>query len=178
MSLGHLFPDGNDAALPLNPEEHRADNGSVDETWVLIDQNTGLHVAWYFWLRVLDEVNRSQRYGEPFGLLLLRADAPSGRAARALEEAAAHVPAIVRGTDLAGTLGPGRVGILLTHQDEPSAARARDRIFDELGRRDARAASWEGWLLTYPQDAAAISTLLTAGWDGSPLAAPAVGQSA
>jgi len=164
--------------MPLNQDAYPADNGFVDETWVLIDPKTGLHVAWYFWLRVLDEVNRSQRYGEPFGLLLLRADAPSGRAARALEEAASHVPAIVRGTDLAGTLGPGRVGILLTHQDALSAERARDRIFDELARRDVRALSWEGWLLTYPRDAATISNLLTAGWDGSSLAAPALGQSA
>ena len=43
----------------------------MDESWVLIDANSGLHVSWYFWLRVLDEVNRAARYGAPFSLLLL-----------------------------------------------------------------------------------------------------------
>jgi hypothetical protein len=43
----------------------------VDERWILLDRETGLHVGWYFWLRLLDEVGRSDRYGNPFGLLLI-----------------------------------------------------------------------------------------------------------
>ena len=57
--------------------------------WILIDERTGLHVAWYFWLRVLDEVNRSTRYGTPFALLLLEGEIeePTGRS-RQLDDSA------------------------------------------------------------------------------------------
>src|SRR4051812_20583017 len=100
----------------------------MDERWVLIDPNTGLHVGWYFWLRVLDEANRATRYGIPFGLMLLEAADAERLTDRALEEAMAHVPAVIRSTDLGGAIAPGRVGLVLPHQDEEALVQAHTRI--------------------------------------------------
>ena len=60
---------------------------------VLIDRGTGLYVGWYFWVRALDEVNRSARYGSPFGLLFLEAERPSTLSRKALAEALGKVAA-------------------------------------------------------------------------------------
>ena len=139
----------------------RADNISVSENWILIDQETGLHVSWYFWLRLLDEVNRSARYGSPFGLLILEPEQP-GAPRRALEEAASRVASAVRSTDLAGRLGVGGVGVILLEQDEPGAAAAAARIIERLAERPG-AVSWRTDLYCYPRDAFAISNLLTQG---------------
>lgn len=144
----------------------------MDETWVLIDPQTGLHVRWYFWLRVLDEVNRSARYGDPFGLLILEATADRRGGERLLDDAASAVPATVRSTDLAGKIGPGRVGVLLTHQDGESAPRARDRILERLAETTPAGVTWRSALYSYPENAAEISNLLTTG-DAERAAAPA-----
>jgi hypothetical protein len=135
----------------------------MDDSWVLLDGRTGLHVRWYFWLRVLDEVNRSARYGTPFGLLLLSCEAGRPKSRRAIEEGLSRVPLAVRNTDLAGLVSPGEAGILLTQQDGESAGLARDRILAFLAEHGARDARWQSRLLTYPVDAAEISRLLTDG---------------
>lgn len=136
----------------------------MDESWILLDDSTGLHVSWYFWLRVLDEVNRSTRYGAPFALLLLEADAQPGSSARLIEEATSRVPAAIRSTDLGGLVGVGRVGIVLPHQDVAAAEAAQRRILDHLGQTVPRGVRWEARLLCYPGDGAEISNLLTTGW--------------
>jgi len=136
----------------------------MDESWILLDGGTGLHVPWYFWLRVLDEVNRSTRYGSPFALLLLEADVRPGSSPRLLEEAAARVPALIRSTDLGGAIGTGRVGVLLPQQDVAAAEAAKRRVLDRLAEAGPRAVRWEGRLLCYPADGAEISNLLTTGW--------------
>lgn len=145
----------------------------MEQMWILIDGGTGLHVAWYFWLRVLDEANRSTRYGTPFGLLLLEAE-PSrgGHSLKHLEEAAATVPQAIRSTDLGGIVAPGRVAVLLTHQDAESAQQARDRIIERMGGASANGVRWTPRLLTYPEDAAEISMLLTTGWQNGDAARP------
>ena len=134
----------------------------MDESWILIDSDSGLHVGWYFWLRVLDEANRSARYGHPFGLVLLEAEPKPGATQRALAEATSRVPAAIRSTDLGGLLGVGRAGIVLPHQDVASAEAATGRIIDRL--ENAPAVVWHARLLCYPGDAAEISNLLTLGW--------------
>jgi PleD family two-component response regulator len=136
----------------------------VSESWILIDEATGLHVGWYFWLRVLDEVNRASRYGEPFGLLLLDLDAGGDATRRDIDEAGTQVPGAIRGTDLGGTLGPGRVGVLLVHQDARSAELARERILGRLDKACGPNIRWSPRLYVYPDDGAEISNLLTAGW--------------
>ncbi len=136
----------------------------MDETWILIDEDTGLHVGWYFWLRVLDEVNRSTRYGAPFALLLLEAGALPGSPARLIQETASRVPGAIRSTDLGGLVGVGRVGVLLPHQDVAQARVAEQRIIERLEKSTPREIRWERRLLCYPADGAEISNLLTSGW--------------
>jgi len=136
----------------------------MDETWILIDEDTGLHVGWYFWLRVLDEVNRSTRYGAPFALLLLEACALPGSPPRLVQETAGRVPGAIRSTDLGGLVGVGRVGVLLPHQDVAQARCAEQRIIERLGKSTPREIRWERRLLCYPGDGAKISNLLTSGW--------------
>ena len=133
----------------------------VDKSWILLDEETGLHVGWYFWLRVLDEVNRAARYGAPFALLLLEIVTPSGCPARAAEEAASQVPDAIRSTDLGGVIGVGRIGVLLPHQDVEAAQFARQRILARIEAASPRGVRWESRLLHYPGDAAEISNLLT-----------------
>ncbi|HEY8173371.1 MAG TPA: GGDEF domain-containing protein [Dehalococcoidia bacterium] len=135
----------------------------MNERWILIDQETGLHVGWYFWLRVLDEVNRCARYGTPFGLVLLQADVTHASPRRTLDEALAAVPGAIRSTDLSGGIGPGRVGVLLTHQEPEPAKAAVERILGRLEGSRKSGVEWSARLLCYPQDGAEISNLLTTG---------------
>ena len=132
----------------------------MDETTVLLDARTGLYVRWYFWLRVLDEANRSARYGDPFALLLLDA---RGGTDRQLEEAGARLPAVVRITDIAGALDNGRVGILLPKQDVKAAEEAASRITSALQTTSPSPVRWVARLLCYPADAAEIANQLTDG---------------
>ncbi len=136
----------------------------MDESWALIDANSGLHVSWYFWLRVLDEVNRAARYGAPFGLLLLSAEAEPGKPSRLIDEAPSYVPAAIRSTDLGGVLGRGAAAVLLTHQNAAAAEQAQLRIIDRLTAACPDAVRWRAELLTYPEHRAEISHLLTGGW--------------
>lgn len=130
----------------------------MSERWILIDQESGLHVGWYFWLRVLDEVNRSARYGVPFGLLLLEvvSDDANGRGIAA-------VPGAIRGTDLGGRLGRHRAAVVLMNQDPAGARAAMERVLERL-EAAAGSVTWEARLLTYPEDGGDISMLLTTGW--------------
>jgi GGDEF domain-containing protein len=132
----------------------------MDDRWVLIDQETGLHVSWYFWLRVLDEVNRAARYGNPFGLLMLDIEG-DGLPHRAVEEGVSSLADAVRSTDIAGRLGSTRAGVILMHQNGETAAAGVDRIIERLSARSALV--WRSSLYCYPTDGAAISNLLTQG---------------
>lgn len=136
----------------------------MDESWVLIDGNTGLHVSWYFWLRVLDEVNRATRYGAPFALLLLDADAAPGKA-KVVDESASYVAAAIRSTDLGGAMGRGSAAVLLTHQSAEAAEVARERILERLAATCPSGISWRNEMLCYPDDGAEITNLLTGGWE-------------
>lgn len=149
----------------------------MDQTWVLIDGHTGLHVRWYFWLRVLDEVNRSTRYGAPFALLLVDAG-PGSASAKVRESALAGLPAAVRSTDLAGKLDVGQAAVLLTHQDADSAEQARQRILDRLAPLTPQGVSWETSLYCYPEHAAEISNLLTTGNSERAIDEPSLGHTA
>jgi len=133
----------------------------VDERWILLDRDTGLHVGWYFWLRLLDEVGRSDRYGSSFGLLLLGVSAPAEAPRRNYQEALARVPPTIRGTDLGGLVAPNRAAIILTQQEPEAAEGAVKRILGLLSASASGGVSWSSELLCYPRDAAAITHLLT-----------------
>lgn len=132
----------------------------MDDNWILIEQDTGLHVGWYFWLRVLDEVNRSSRYGNPFGLLLLDIE-DDGASRKAVEESASRVAEAIRSTDIAGRVSLRRVGVILLEQDGPSATLGAARIVELISARSPL--SWRSTLYCHPADGAAISNLLTQG---------------
>lgn len=136
----------------------------MDKNTVLLDAATGLYVRWYFWIRVLDEVNRSARYGSPFALLLLEAIGQPGTPVGLPHEALGSVPRAVRSTDLAGAVGSARAGVLLPEQDVEAAAQARAGILARLDPHCPRGLRWEARLLCYPQDGAEISNLVTTGW--------------
>lgn len=136
-----------------------ADNPDVDKNWILIDQGSGLHVGWYFWLRVLDEVNRSARYGNPFGLLIL--ETPRDGHGNGHHDALAEVAAAIRSTDVGGRLSADKAGVILLEQDVPSATAGMERIVARL--RAASGTEWRPNLYCYPPDGAAISNLLTQG---------------
>ncbi len=146
----------------MNRAVIQADNTFVSENWILIDQDTGLHVGWYFWLRVLDEVNRSARYGSPFALLMLEAEQRS-LPRKVAAEAASRVADAIRSTDLAGRLGSGSVGVMLFEQDEAGSESAVARILERMAAHSSAAVSWATKLYCYPRDAAAISNFLTQG---------------
>lgn len=150
-----------DIIVRLNVAGMQADNTLVSENWILIDQETGLHVGWYFWLRVLDEVNRSSRYGNPFGLLVLAPEQPAAPR-RVVEDACSRVADTVRSTDLAGRLDEGGVGVILFEQDAAGAEAAAQRILEGLAHRSP-AVIWCSNLYCYPRDGFAISNLLTQG---------------
>lgn len=135
----------------------------MNQSWVLLDADSGLHVPWYFWLRVLDEVNRATRYGAPFGLLMLKVDIEPGKPARLAEEGLTHISAAIRSTDLGGALGVGIAAVLLPHQDAEAAATARARILERIARTCPPSVRWQSVLLCYPEHAAEISNLLTSG---------------
>ena len=157
---------GNAVAEPACAVPHRAPTiSAMDESWVLIDAKSGLHVGWYFWLRVLDEVNRAARYGAPFALLLLDAEAASGKPAKVVDEAPSYVPSAIRSTDLGGVLGRGSAAVLLTQQDTKAAEAARRRILERLAAECPAGVIWRSELLCYPHDGAKISNLLTGGWE-------------
>jgi len=132
----------------------------VDKNWILIDPETGLHVGWYFWLRVLDEANRSARYGNPFGLLMLDGDF-SGLNEREQQEMLSSVSRAIRSTDIAGRLSHSKAAVILLEQDQQSAVAAVERICKRLAA--ATRTRWTTRLYCHPEDAAAISNLLTQG---------------
>jgi PleD family two-component response regulator len=137
----------------------------VEDAEILTDAESGLHVSWYFWLRVLDEVNRSARYGSPFALLVL--DVVGTGASRRVRHPLSKVAPAIRVTDLGGRLGAQQAAVLLLEQDRESALSAATRITAALGSQSVEVASR---LLCYPEDAAEISRLLAAGRAGSSIA--------
>ena len=136
----------------------------MDESWVLIDGSTGLHVSWYFWLRVLDEVNRAARYGAPFALLLLDAEVSPNKP-KLVDEASSYVSGAIRSSDLGGAMGRGSAAVLLTQQDAAAAVLARERILDRLSASCPAGIAWRTEVLCYPEDGAEITNLLTGGWE-------------
>lgn len=164
MDCGRATESQLDITLVCTGASHRPTILLMDESWILIDQGSGLHVGWYFWLRVLDEANRAARYGHPFGLALLEVERKPAVPHRSIDEAIARVANAIRSTDLGGLLGPGRVGIVLPHQDAASAEAATARIIDRIEAATGASVAWHARLLCYPGDAAEISNLLTTGW--------------
>ncbi len=98
----------------------------------IYDLETGFCAEWYFHLRVEEEVARTMRSEQAFGLLLVEPRSKLGTAMRtrlllALERA-------FRAADLVGRLDDLRFGVLLPDSDHIGTSAARDRLQQLVGR--------------------------------------------
>lgn len=106
----------------------------------LFDSELGVYQAWYFELRLREEIDRSRRYGEPVTVLVLKVlpeelSEDSVASWRVSAAQAAYMTArTVRTVDLTASLGPMEFGICLIHCDEDGAAAARVRLVSALSQ--------------------------------------------
>jgi len=106
----------------------------------LFDADLGVYQAWYFELRLREEIDRSRRYGQPVTVLVLKVlpedvngeDLVSWRTSAA--QAAYMTARTVRTVDLTASLGPMEFGVCLIHCDEDGAAAARMRLASALSQ--------------------------------------------
>ncbi|HXF52287.1 MAG TPA: hypothetical protein VNM43_11470 [Dehalococcoidia bacterium] len=109
--------------------------------------------------RVEEEIERSDRYGHPFTMLLL--EAPAGLAVGRLEtlrRVAAAARSLVRGCDLVAVFErPGMFAVLLPETTVSGAARVLERFQTQI---DDASGTWNVRLAMYPYDRAAIEAFL------------------
>lgn len=109
--------------------------------------------------RVAEEIERSDRYGHPFTMLLI--EAPAGLGASRLEtlrRVATAARALVRGCDLVAVFEkPSLFAVLLPETTVSGAARVLERFQTQI--TDASGA-WNVRLAVYPYDRSAIETFL------------------
>jgi hypothetical protein len=109
--------------------------------------------------RVADEIERSERYGHPFTMLLLEAPAGLGMSRiETLRRVAAAARSLVRGCDLVAVFEkPGVFAVLLPETTVSGAARVLERFQAQIA--DASGA-WNVRLAVYPYDRGTIETFL------------------
>lgn len=109
--------------------------------------------------RVQEEIERSDRYGHPFTMLLL--EAPAGLGVGRLEtlrRVAAAARSLVRGCDLVAVFErPGLFAVLLPETTVHGAARALERFQTQI---DDASGAWNVRLTIYPYDRGAIEAFL------------------
>lgn len=109
--------------------------------------------------RVQEEIERSDRYGHPFTMLLL--EAPAGLGVGRLEtlrRVAAAARSLVRGCDLVAVFErPGLFAVLLPETTVHGAARVLERFQTQM---DDASGTWNVRLTIYPYDRGAIEAFL------------------
>lgn len=114
---------------------------------------TGLYSYWYFRLRIQEEIERSQRYGQPFVLLVAKPEeAPNGEPDAWLNE---NVHTFLRRTDIPALLRGGALGIILPHTETKATRTLQARLTNKLQPLTVRIG-----LAQYPTDGADIDALL------------------
>jgi hypothetical protein len=117
-----------------------------DRRLPIFDRDTGAFTAWYFRLRVDEEIARADRFGERFCVISIGCDARSGP----------HVEAVaakkLRTVDFAGNLGSS-VAIVLPRTDREGAEIFAQRVIGPLKSVAFR-------ISEYPADAATVDGLL------------------
>ena len=118
----------------------------LDRRRPIFDRDTGAYSAWYFRLRVEEEIARADRFGERFSVLSISCDPRSSL----------HVATVtskkLREVDFAGTLG-ANVAIVLPRTDHHGAEIFAARViatFEDVAYRIAE----------YPADAQTLDGLL------------------
>lgn len=156
-SSSSLF-DSHDGAMPTRLDAVRQFSGTTGRKSIY-DLETGFCADWYFMLRVEEEIARTARSGQSFGLLCVEPRQQLGATMRnhlllALERS-------FRTADLVGRLGDVRFGVLLPDSDDIGTSAARGRIQQLFGRKvvEVRATVHphgdEDWRTFFSQDVAA-----------------------
>jgi hypothetical protein len=117
-------------------------------------ENGNLYADWYFRLRLLEELERAQRYNTPVTVLLAKKPKSSVRNG-ADGWPGSDVESYLRRTDLPAVLRDGSLGVILPHTAH--YADVRRRITEALGSLDASIG-----LATFPKDGDDVSSLLRA----------------
>jgi diguanylate cyclase (GGDEF)-like protein len=109
-----------------------------------IDTRTGVLTAKQFAARVLEETDRSRRYGDPLALALVRVeDYPAyvdaqglGTAEAALRDLARLLRSSVRSIDPVGQVEPGEFAVLLVHTTMAEARAAVARLGESVAKHN------------------------------------------
>jgi len=109
---------------------------STANTKSIYDLETGFCAEWYFFVRVDEEVTRTKRSGESFGLLLVEPRRKLGK--RVKTRLLLGLERAFRTADLVGRLGDLSFGVLLIDSDEEGTNAARDRLVQLVGRSNIR----------------------------------------
>jgi GGDEF domain-containing protein len=144
--LGRKAPAVADSRRLLNQE---ADRG---RRLAIYNPSTGLLAQWYFELRLDEELARAKRYELPLVVLTLtgsRSDSESGEGpfGRGADETSRVASAVVRRTDLVGSIGFYEYAICLLHCNRAGAVPFIRRLMEALGDGD-----WRLGLAVYPDD--------------------------
>jgi GGDEF domain-containing protein len=118
----------------------------------IYNPSTGLLAQWYFELRLDEELARAKRYELPLVVLTLtgsRSDSESGEGpfGRGADETSRVASAVVRRTDLIGSIGFSEYAICLLHCNRSGAVPFIRRLMETLGDGD-----WRLGLAVYPDD--------------------------
>lgn len=111
----------------------------------------------YLEQRLLEEVDRSRRYGRAFSLLVFEGE--ERRRPPAPEETSRTLDGIrstIRASDIVGVYAPGTLVALLVETDAPGAGSALTRAVERLPEGSGR---WYVTAMTYPDDWSVIGRL-------------------
>ena len=117
-------------------------------------EKTGLYSFWYFRLRLQEEIERAQRYGLQFSILLAKPAQQQGEPGAWLDERAQQA---LRRTDLPALLRDGSIGMILPHTEPADAQALQRRLASELSGQEVRFG-----LAHFPSDGEDTDTLLAA----------------
>jgi len=124
----------------------------------IIDRTTGLCTAWYFRLRLEEEIQRAARFGQRFAVVRVSTDATRNNVALTLRRLLRHV-------DYAADLGEA-IAVALPNTDAEGARKWQAR-FNAIISADIRIAE-------YPRDGETVARLLgEANWETSDFKASA-----
>jgi hypothetical protein len=113
----------------------------------IFDRDSGAYSAWYFRLRIEEEISRAERFGERFSIVSI-----SGTATTPLDAGAIADKHWLREVDFAGNLG-STLAVALPKTDRKGAQIFVDRLAPKVANLDVR-------ISEYPGDGKTLDALL------------------